>query len=167
MEFLLDQKSKLTTLFYANCLNTITIENHDIITNNQFITEWFNQCDISIQRKLVEYIESAIKESYLNDFSITCSECQHNFIVPIDLDVCSQFRQRLIPASDEEIIGIIKKMGDETKELSNDLLKMCWFMRGSISYSEAYSLTLHDRQCIAKIIEENINITKESGMPFV
>lgn len=38
-------------------------------------------------------------------------------------------------------------------------------MRGA-SFSEAFALTYEDRQIIAKIIENNMEITKETGHPF-
>lgn len=38
-------------------------------------------------------------------------------------------------------------------------------MRGT-PISEGYLLSFEDRQIIAKIIEKNLEITKESGLPF-
>lgn len=38
-------------------------------------------------------------------------------------------------------------------------------MRGA-SFSEAFALTLEDRKIISKIIEGNMEITKETGHPF-
>lgn len=38
-------------------------------------------------------------------------------------------------------------------------------MRGA-SFSEAFALAFEDRQIIAKIIEGNMEITKETGHPF-
>lgn len=39
-------------------------------------------------------------------------------------------------------------------------------MRGSISYSEAHLLDVEERKLIGKIIEENLETTKTSGLPF-
>jgi hypothetical protein len=117
--------------------------------------------------QLGKHIEDAIKDCSISSFSIVCDECKFPFTVPIDLDVCTAFRQKLIPASQEEILNIIKEMGEQTKALSDDLLKMIWYMRGAISYTEAYSLTTHERKCISKIIESNIEITKESGIAII
>ncbi len=39
-------------------------------------------------------------------------------------------------------------------------------MRGGMPPSEAYMLTYEDREIIGKIIEKNLEITKESGQPF-
>jgi hypothetical protein len=39
-------------------------------------------------------------------------------------------------------------------------------MRGGITYSEALELTQSDREIIANIIKSNLEIAKESRMPF-
>jgi hypothetical protein len=163
---LLDQRTKLNIDYQSGCLHAIHA-NGIPVTDKTYIKQWFEQCDCSIQKKIVAYIDEASKQSALADFSIACTECHAPINVPIDLDVSRQFRQKLITASEGEILDIIKQMGRETKALTNDLLKMIWFMRGSMSYSDAFSLTSYERQCIAKIIEENIAITKESGIAII
>ena len=39
-------------------------------------------------------------------------------------------------------------------------------MRGSISLEEAYQLNNEDRSILFKIIEENLETTKKTGLPF-
>ena len=39
-------------------------------------------------------------------------------------------------------------------------------MRGSISLEEAYQLDVEDRSLIFKIVEENLETTKKTGLPF-
>ncbi len=39
-------------------------------------------------------------------------------------------------------------------------------MRGGVTLEEAYSLSYEDKEIIGKIIKENLNTTKESGLPF-
>jgi len=39
-------------------------------------------------------------------------------------------------------------------------------MRGSLSITEAYMLDTQDRSLIGEIIQENLEITKESKLPF-
>lgn len=53
----------------------------------------------------------------------------------------------------------------ESKALKDEIFKICWFMRG-MPPSEAYLLTFEDREIIAKIIESNLETTKESGLNF-
>jgi len=54
----------------------------------------------------------------------------------------------------------------EIKALKDQLYRFCWYMRGSLSVSEAHDLTYEDREIIAKIIESNLDVAKETGMPF-
>ncbi len=39
-------------------------------------------------------------------------------------------------------------------------------MRGAMSIDEAYALSYEDREIISKLIEENLETTKKSGLPF-
>lgn len=54
----------------------------------------------------------------------------------------------------------------ESKALKKDLLTLCWYMRGSISYEDAVMLSYDDRRIINKIIESNLETAEKSGMPF-
>ena len=68
-----------------------------------------------------------------------------------------------------DITGIhllVKEFDAESKAIKNELFKICWFMRGGISYTESHSLSYEDREIIGKIIEANLLATKESGLPF-
>jgi hypothetical protein len=66
----------------------------------------------------------------------------------------------------DEIVELSGKMEKETKALKDEIYRLCWFMRGSLSFSESYELSLEDRSIIAKIIEENLETTKKANLPF-
>ncbi len=163
---LLESKRKLQLAYQEGCITKIIVDNLSLVTRRDFIHSWFNECEIDIQEAISEHINKAIKENKFQPLSITCDECKKPFTVPIDLDFSTQFRSKITLLSESEIIEEIERMGNETKNISNDLLKMIWYMRGSISYSEAFSLTDSERTTIAKIIENNLEITKDSGLPF-
>jgi hypothetical protein len=57
-------------------------------------------------------------------------------------------------------------MDKETLNIRRELLKMCWYMRGGLTYDEAVQLGAQEREIISKIIDENLETTKKSGMPF-
>ena len=65
----------------------------------------------------------------------------------------------------EGINQVVQDYDRESKALKEEIFKICWFMRGA-SFEEAFALTYEDRQIIAKIIEGNMEITKETGHPF-
>ena len=57
-------------------------------------------------------------------------------------------------------------MEGQAKELRHDLLKICWYMRGGITYSEAAALSPSEREIIGKLVKENLETTKKTGQPF-
>lgn len=73
---------------------------------------------------------------------------------------------RLLSLSLDEINQLVQEMESETKAIKEDLFRICWFMRGGITMSEAYQLDINDRKIIGKIVEGNLETTKESGLPF-
>lgn len=57
-------------------------------------------------------------------------------------------------------------MENGQKEVKNEIMKLCWYMRGSITLDEGYNLSYEDRAIIGDIVKENLETTKKSGMPF-
>lgn len=76
------------------------------------------------------------------------------------------FRIRLLTLSNEEIVEEIETFDKRSKALRKNLIKLCWYMRGGISLEEMYQLGFEDRNTINKVIEDNLEVTKESGLPF-
>ena len=68
--------------------------------------------------------------------------------------------------TNEEIEEHLERLDKDSKAIKKDLLSLCWFMRGSISYDDAVMLSFDDRQVISKLIKDNLETTKESGLPF-
>jgi hypothetical protein len=65
-----------------------------------------------------------------------------------------------------EIEELVKEMEADTKALKKDLFRMCWFMRGSLTFEEAFQLDFENREIISKIIDSNLETTKETKLPF-
>lgn len=61
---------------------------------------------------------------------------------------------------------LLKEFEDNTKAIKEELLRICWFMRGGITYNESHMLTPDEKILIGNIIESNLKTTKESGLPF-
>ena len=57
-------------------------------------------------------------------------------------------------------------MEGQQKETKSEIMKLCWYMRGSVSLDEGFSLSYEDRSLIGDIIEFNMETTKKSGLPF-
>jgi hypothetical protein len=71
-----------------------------------------------------------------------------------------------LTSSNEDIVEMLDNFDKESKALKKDLLTLCWYMRGSISYEDAVMLSYDDRRIINKIIESNLETAEKSGMPF-
>jgi hypothetical protein len=54
----------------------------------------------------------------------------------------------------------------QTKALKKEALKMCWYMRGGLTYEESMSLSDQEKAIIADIVKDNMEVTKKSGLPF-
>ena len=57
-------------------------------------------------------------------------------------------------------------MEKEVEAIKANALKMSWFMRGGIQYEDILNLSIQEREAINKIIEDNLDTTKKSNMPF-
>jgi hypothetical protein len=65
-----------------------------------------------------------------------------------------------------EIQEVVEQLEKESKALKKELYKFAWYMRGSLSISEAFMLDYNDRMIIGDIIQENLETTKETRLPF-
>lgn len=57
-------------------------------------------------------------------------------------------------------------MEREANGLKSEILKMVWYMRGGLTYTEAMHLSFHERELIGALVKENLETTKKSGLPF-
>jgi hypothetical protein len=73
---------------------------------------------------------------------------------------------RLLSLSIPEILKEVDNLEKESKAFKSDLLKLCWYMRGGITVEDVYYMSYEDRQMIGKLVEENLETTKKSGLPF-
>lgn len=68
--------------------------------------------------------------------------------------------------SNDQIIEELDNMEKESKALRDEVLRLCWYMRGSISYDDGMLLSTTDRDLINKLIKDNLETTQKSGLPF-
>lgn len=73
---------------------------------------------------------------------------------------------RLLTLSNEEIVDLLDTMEKQSKAFKDDIIRICWYMRGSISYDDAMLLNRQERESISKLIKENLETTQKTKMPF-
>jgi hypothetical protein len=61
---------------------------------------------------------------------------------------------------------MVDQMEKESNSIRQEALQMTWYMRGGVSYDQALQLSVTERQLISKLIKENLETTKKSGLPF-
>jgi hypothetical protein len=66
----------------------------------------------------------------------------------------------------DAISDMVDGMEKETQNIRLDVLKLCWYMRGGVTYDEAMQMNVKEREMISTIIKENLETTKKSGLPF-
>jgi hypothetical protein len=60
----------------------------------------------------------------------------------------------------------VEMIDNDAKSLKLEVFKLAWYMRGAVSIDEAFALTYEDREIISKLVEDNLETTKKSGLPF-
>lgn len=65
-----------------------------------------------------------------------------------------------------DIVKLLETYDTESKALRDEALRMCWYMRGGLSYDDAMLLTQQEKDIISKIVKDNMETTQKSGMPF-
>ena len=68
--------------------------------------------------------------------------------------------------SQEDMIAYFDRLEAQSKALKEETLRLCWYMRGGLDYNDAMMLSLDDRKLIGKIVKDNLETAKKSGMPF-
>lgn len=60
---------------------------------------------------------------------------------------------------------MVDAMEKETRDIRLDVLKLCWYMRGGVTYEEAMQMSQSERAIINEIVKDNYETTKKSGLP--
>lgn len=66
----------------------------------------------------------------------------------------------------EEIEKLTDSMVKEIDALDRNALKMSWYMRGGVSYSDIMNMTSKQVDALNSVIDENLETTKKSKLPF-
>lgn len=64
----------------------------------------------------------------------------------------------------------VKKLVDsyekECSEIKRSALQLAWYMRGGASYEDILNMSTQERVMINNIVENNLEVTKKSQLPF-
>jgi hypothetical protein len=57
-------------------------------------------------------------------------------------------------------------MEKETLIIKENAIRMAWHMRGGVTYEDILNMCTTERNVISKLMEDNYETTKKSGLPF-
>lgn len=72
----------------------------------------------------------------------------------------------MLTLTESDILSYFKDLENESKNIKHELLKICWYMRGGVTWQESLNLSVEERKIIADIIKENLETAKKTGQPF-
>ena len=72
----------------------------------------------------------------------------------------------LLKLTPERIKKLIDQYEKDVNEIKKSALTMSWYMRGGVSYEDVLNMSAEERKAINDIIEQNLETTKKSQMPF-
>jgi hypothetical protein len=57
-------------------------------------------------------------------------------------------------------------MEQECKDIKKNALKYSWYLRGGVSYEDIMNMSPDERSALSAIVEENLETTKKTQLPF-
>jgi hypothetical protein len=57
-------------------------------------------------------------------------------------------------------------MEQECKDIKKSALKYSWYLRGGVSYEDVLNMCPEERLALSQIVEENLETTKKTQLPF-
>lgn len=76
------------------------------------------------------------------------------------------FRLKLLTAKPEAVQKYIEELDKEVEGIRKSALVQAWYMRGGASYEDVLNMCSAEREAINKLVEEHMETTKKSGLPF-
>ena len=74
----------------------------------------------------------------------------------------------LLRLPNSEIEEYLKRLDAQAKGIKEEIFRLAWYMRGSVSSNDLFHIYGHeDRLIIGEIVKENIELTKKSGMAIL
>jgi hypothetical protein len=63
-------------------------------------------------------------------------------------------------------MALVEDYESQVQSIKKNLLTMTWHMRGGVTYEEIMNMSVNERTIISKIVEEHMETTKKSGLPY-
>jgi hypothetical protein len=78
------------------------------------------------------------------------------------------FRLRLLKLNSEEIRKYTDDLDLEAKEIKDEIFRLSWYMRGGVDANDLFFVySYEDRSIMNKIIKDNIEATRKTGLNLI
>ena len=72
----------------------------------------------------------------------------------------------LLRLDHDNVKKLIEGYEKQVEDIKYNSLQMAWYMRGGVSYTDIMNMSSTERKAISKIIDQNLETTKKSQLPF-
>ena len=72
----------------------------------------------------------------------------------------------LLNRSPEQVQKLIENYQKAIKNIKKNCMTMAWYMRGGMTYEDIMNMSEDERHQINELIENNLETTKKTQMPF-
>ena len=69
--------------------------------------------------------------------------------------------------TEEQITKFLRRYENDQKALRKQIVDIMWYMRGGLSREEAWTLSPSERLDVWEMVEERMEIVKESKLPLI
>jgi vacuolar-type H+-ATPase subunit E/Vma4 len=76
------------------------------------------------------------------------------------------FRLKLLTVKPEAVQKYIENLETEVEGIRKSALAQAWYMRGGATYEDVLNMCSAEREIINKIIDEHLETTKKTQLPF-
>jgi hypothetical protein len=136
------------------------------VVESSFIHEFIDSTD----KQTVELIKNhgaRLKEkSDMRPLNITCIHCSHEYQQKFIMNASDFFRLRLLNLDPSEMEKLSDEMEKERKEIFFNAQRISWYMRGGVNFTDIMNMSSDEIENLNKIIDDNLETTKKSKLPF-
>lgn len=72
----------------------------------------------------------------------------------------------LLTSGPQEVEKYIQNMDKEVEGIRKSSLIQAWYMRGGASYEDVLNMSVAERKIINQIIDDHMDVTKKTQLPF-
>lgn len=61
---------------------------------------------------------------------------------------------------------LLENYEKDVESIKKNAIQLSWYMRGGASYTDILNMSAFEREAISKLVEDNLEVTKKSNLPF-